>query len=192
MTQRLLALLILILISPLLLTLYFIVKLTSKGPFIFSQKRAGKNKKPFTIYKIRTMVYDAENLKSKIQNLNEADGPVFKIKNDPRFTKFGRILAYSGLDELLQLYNIVKGEMSFVGPRPLPTAEAKKVPKKYVRRFSILPGITSLWVVKGTKHKDFDEWMRLDLEYVENKNIYYDFWIAIRTIGLLVKLFIKA
>lgn len=134
------------------------------------------------------MVVDAENLKSKIQNLNEADGPVFKIRNDPRYTKFGYFLAHSGLDELLQLINIVKGEMAFIGPRPLPVEEAKKVPKKYERRFSVLPGISSLWVVEGTNHRDFNKWMMLDLEYVKKKSFWYDIKITIKTINLLAHL----
>ena len=107
-----------------------IVKIFSIGPVLFKQNRAGKFKKPFIIYKFRTMVTDAEKLKEAITNLNEADGPVFKIKNDPRYTLIGKFLAHTGLDELPQLINIVKGEMSFVGPRPLPINEANKIPKK--------------------------------------------------------------
>lgn len=190
--QRLLALILLVLFLPLLLTLYFIVKLTSKGSFIFKQKRLGKDKKPFFIYKIRTMVENAEDLRSKIYYLNQADGPVFKIHNDPRYTKFGRFLAHSGLDELLQLVNIIKGEMAFIGPRPLPVEEAKKVPKKYQVRFSVLPGLSSLWVVNGTDHSNFDKWMELDLEYVKNKSFWYDFVIAVKTIWLLAKLTLKS
>ena len=190
--QRLIALILLIILSPFLLILYIFVKLTSKGPFIFKQKRWGKDKRPFYIYKIRTMVENAEDLKYKIYNLNEADGPVFKIAQDPRHTKFGHFLAHSGLDELPQLWNIVRGEMAFVGPRPLPVAEAKQVPKKYERRFSVLPGISSPWVVKGTNHRNFDEWMRLDLEYVKNKDFWYDLGVTTGTIILLVKLFFNS
>lgn len=192
MFQRFIALIILILISPLLLVLFVIVKLTSSGPFIFKQKRWGRDKKPFDIYKIRTMVVDAENLKFKIQNLNEADGPVFKIHNDPRYTKFGRFLAHSGLDELFQLVNIIKGEMAFIGPRPLPVEEANKVPKIYERRFSVLPGLSSLWVIKGTNHSDFDRWMKLDMEYVKNKSFWYDIKISLQTIYLLMRLILKS
>ena len=137
------------------------------------------------------MVVGAEDLRSKIYHLNEADSPVFKIKNDPRYTKFGRFLAHSGLDELPQLINIVKGEMVFVGPRPLPIEEAKKVPKKYYTRFSVLPGLSSLWVIKGTDHSDFDRWMKLDLEYVKDKSFWYDSKITIKTIWLLIKLLLK-
>src|SRR3989344_732967 len=167
--QRLIALILLIILFPFLLVLYILVKLTSKGSFIFKQKRWGKDKRPFYIYKIRTMVENAEYLQSKIYNLNEADGPAFKIAKDPRYTKFGRFLAHSGLDELPQLWNIVRGEMAFIGPRPLPVVEANKVPKKYERRFYVLPGISSLWVVEGTNHQDFDRWMELDLKYMKKK-----------------------
>lgn len=186
--EQLTALILLVLFSPLFLILFFLVKLTSKGPFLFKQKRMGKDKKPFFIYKIRTMVVDAENQKSKIQNQNEADGPVFKIHNDPRYTKIGTWLAHTGLDELSQLINIMRGEMSFIGPRPLPVEEAIKVPKKYERRFSILPGLSSLWVIKGTDHSSFKKWMKLDLEYVEKKSFWYNFIIAIKTVWLLIKL----
>lgn len=188
--QRLIALILLIILSPFLLVLFILVKLTSKGPFIFKQKRWGKDKKPFYIYKIRTMVEGAERMKRKIKDLNQAAGPVFKIYNDPRHTKIGHFLAHSGLDELPQLLNVVKGEMAFIGPRPLPVEEANKVPKKYERRFSVLPGISSLWVVEGTNHQDFDKWMRLDLEYVKKKSLWYNLKIAIKTIFLLLKLII--
>ncbi len=190
MIQRLIAFLLLILLSPLLSIFYLLVKFTSDGPFIFKQKRLGKDKKPFFIYKIRTMVVEAERLKSKLSHLNQADGPVFKIYNDPRYTKFGRFLARSGLDELLQLINIIKGEMAFVGPRPLPVDEAKKVPKKYQARFSVLPGITSLWVIRGASHRSFARWMEDDLEYVKNKSFWYDIKIAIITVGIIFKLIV--
>lgn len=189
--EQLIALILLVLFSPLFLILFFLVKLTSKGPFIFKQKRLGKDRKPFTIYKIRTMVENAENLKSKIQNLNEADGPVFKIHNDPRYTKIGQWLAHTGLDELSQLINIIKGEMNFVGPRPFPVDEANQVPKIYERRFSVLPGLSSLWVIKGTDHSNFDRWMGLDLEYVKKKSLCYDLKITIKTILLIGQLLIR-
>ncbi len=129
--QRLLALLLLLGIFPLCPIFFLCIKFTSPGPFVFRQKRIGKDKKSFTIYKFRTMVAEAETLKARYLKLNEADGPVFKIRSDPRYTSFGKILAHSGLDELPQLINIAKGEMAFVGPRPLPTYEAKKIPSKY-------------------------------------------------------------
>lgn len=181
------ALILLIVCTPLFLLFYILVKLTSKSPFIFKQKRMGKDKKIFIIYKIRTMVKEAESLKFKIQNLNEADGPVFKIRDDPRYTKVGKFISHTGLDELPQFINIIKGEMSFVGPRPLPIEEARKVPKKYERRFSVLPGITSSWVIEGSHQLSFEQWMKLDLEYVKKKSICYDLEIAIKTIFLILR-----
>lgn len=154
---RLLAWVMFIFLLPFFAILYIVVKLNSKGPFIFKQERAGKDKKPFTLYKIRTMTEGAEESKNNYKHLNETDGPVFKIREDPRYTKLGKFLAHSGLDELPQLVNIIKGEMSFVGPRPLPVDEAARVPGKYERRFSVLPGITSLWVVKGVHNLNFDQ-----------------------------------
>lgn len=170
--------------------IYLIILITGLNP-IFKQKRLGKNKKAFDIYKFRTMVENAEMLKPKIKHLNEADGPVFKIYDDPRYTKIGKWLSRLGLDEIPQLINIIKGEMAFVGPRPLPIDEGKKVPKKYEARFSVLPGITSLWVVKGAYHNDFQRWMRDDLEYVKKKSFFYDCYIIIKTIFFIIKLLIK-
>lgn len=134
----------------------------------------GKDHRPFWIYKIRTMIDNAENLKSKIEKLNESDGPVFKIYNDPRYTKIGKFLSHTGLDELPQIINVIKGEMAFVGPRPLPIAEAKLIPKKYQGRFSVLPGITSPWVLQGAHKLSFKKWMESDLVYIENKSFWYD------------------
>lgn len=191
--QKGIAVLLLIILSPILL-LIFLVKIIIDGPpVIFTQKRMGKNKRTIVIYKFRTMITNAEKIKKtkEIQNLNEADGPVFKIKNDPRFTKVGRFLAHSGIDEVLQLINIAYGEMSFVGPRPLPLDEAKKIPKKYKDRFSVLPGITSLWVIRGYHDLPFSEWMQLDMEYIKNKSFVYDLKIAFTTFYLLTKNFIS-
>src|SRR3990167_2504654 len=129
--------------------LFIPVVAASRGSFLFKQKRIGKDEKPFTMYKIRTMQADAEYIKHTLLKKNQADGPVFKIKNDPRFTGIGRVLAQYGVDELPQIFNIIKGEMSFVGPRPLPVDEAKKIPQKYQIRQWLLPGITFLWVAKG-------------------------------------------
>jgi lipopolysaccharide/colanic/teichoic acid biosynthesis glycosyltransferase len=192
MFERLLALFLLIFFSPVFFILYILIKLTSQDPFLFKQLRAGKNKKPFWIYKIRTMVENAEDLKEKIKHLNQADGPVFKVYDDPRFTKIGRFLAKIGIDELPQLINIVKGQMSFVGPRPLPLYEAKKIPKKYEKRFSVLPGIFSSWVAYGAFHNDFKKWMDLDLKDVENKSFWYDLKIVIRSVGFVLKLILRS
>lgn len=188
--QKTIASLLSILSLPLWPLPYLAVKLTSKGPFIFKQKRMGKDKIPFTMYKIRTMVDGAERLKSRYLNLNEADGPVFKIRDDPRYTKVGKFLSRLALDELPQLINVLKGEMALVGPRPLPIAEAKKVPKEYEARFSVLPGMTSLWVIKGGHTLSFDDWMELDLEYVKKKSLQDDIKILLSTFALILKSFV--
>ncbi len=192
MFQRLLALVLLILLLPLFGLFYILITFTSKGPFIFRQKRLGKNKNPFTIYKIRTMIHNADELKNTYLHLNEADGPVFKITNDPRYTTIGKILSKLGLDELPQLINIIKGEMAFVGPRPLPVSEAIMIPHQYQKRFTVLPGITSSWVINGSHHLSFIEWMELDLKYIEDKSLHYDVLIALNTIKVIIKnLFIQ-
>ncbi len=184
--EKILALIFLIIFSPLFLILYFLIKLTSKGPFFFKQKRLGKNKKPFVIYKIRTMIDNAEKYQSQVEN--QADGPVFKNYQDPRLTKIGKVISRFGIDELPQLINILKGEMSFVGPRPLPVFEAKKIPKKYQKRFSVKPGIFSSWVAQGAFHHDFDYWMRLDLQDIKNKGFFYDLSIFLKSVLFVLKL----
>jgi lipopolysaccharide/colanic/teichoic acid biosynthesis glycosyltransferase len=187
----LLALIILIITLPFLGLLWLLIKIEDGGPLFFKQERIGKGKKPFIMYKIRTMVVGAEKLKKKYLHLNETDGPVFKIRNDPRYTKIGKILTRTGLDELPQFVNVVRGEMALVGPRPLPGDEVVKVPKKYQKRFSVLPGITSLWVVKGSHELSFDEWMRLDLRYVKNKSFWQDIGIFLLTSALILKSVLK-
>ncbi len=185
--DRISALLLLIFLSPFLFFFFLLVKLTSRGPFTFRQIRMGKDKKPFEIYKIRTMVENAEKLKTKLKNLNEADGPVFKINNDPRFTGIGRVIAYIGLDEVLQLVNIVKGEMTYVGPRPLPVYEAVNVPREYQERFLVKPGITSLGIVRGTYNKSFKKWMESDLEYIKKRSLFLDIYILVFTVLYILK-----
>lgn len=160
---------------------------TSKGPFIFKQNRLGKKKEIFTIYKIRTMMENAEELKKNYTYLNEADGPAFKIKDDPRYTNVGKFISQVGLDELPQLINVIKGEMNLVGPRPLPIYEAKKIPKKYWARFSILPGITSSWVVSGSHRLTFDQWMKKDLQYIKIRSLAFDAQILLKTLLIIVR-----
>lgn len=188
---QIIAALIFFITLPFWAVLYLFIKLDSTGPLLYKQKRLGKDKKPFYIYKFRTMIFDAEDKKSKIEDQNEANGPVFKIYNDPRYMKIGRILAHTGLDELPQLINIIKREMAFVGPRPLPVSEANKVPEKYKQRFSVLPGLTSLWVINGANHNSFARWMKYDIEYVKKKNLFFDIWIMLITIGFIIKLICK-
>lgn len=188
MIQRLVAFVLFLLFSPIFLLCAFIIRVSSPGPFLFTQKRLGKNKKEFLIYKMRTMREDAEKIKDLYKALNETTGPVFKIHNDPRYTPIGKLLSHTGIDELPQLINIIKGEMAFVGPRPLPVKEALAVPKKYHKRFTVLPGITSLWVIKGTHQLPFEEWMKLDLWYVEHRSMMVDMKIAGITMILLLKI----
>ena len=177
----------LLLLMPLMVIISGAILISSGPPFIFSQKRSGKGRKVFTMYKFRTMVPQAEEIIEKYKHLNEADGPVFKIWEDPRYTKFGKVLAHSGFDELPQLINLLKGQMSLVGPRPLPVLEADKIPKKYQKRFSVLPGITSNWIVAGSHKLSFDEWMKLDLEYVKHWTIKEDIKIFLSTCLLMIK-----
>ena len=173
----------LIFFSPLMALIAILIKLDSSGPAIFSQKRVGKNGKVFTFYKFRTMVVGAEKLKEKYRDLNEANGPVFKIRDDPRFTRIGKILARTGFDELPQLFNILRGEMSFVGPRPLPVEEERKIEPKYrKKRRLVKPGMTSLWVAEGAQHYSFAKWMESDLEYINSCSLKGDFQIIISTL----------
>ncbi|MBI4137125.1 sugar transferase [Candidatus Roizmanbacteria bacterium] len=186
-SQKIIALLLLLMTLPLFLILYILVRMSSDGPFLYTQKRAGKDMKPFIIYKIRTMVRNAEQIKNKYLHLNQAEGPTFKIKNDPRFTKIGRYLARAGIDELPQLLNVVNGTMTFVGPRPLPLSEAEKIPQRYKKRFSIPPGITSPWVIQGSHNIPFKTWMELDSMYVKNHTIQGDMYIALQTVRLIIQ-----
>lgn len=190
--QKFIAVLMLILSTPLWPILYLLVKIDSEGPFIFRQKRTGKNMKPFIIYKIRTMVKNAEKIQSKYKKLNEANGPVFKIKDDPRYTKIGKYISSLALDELPQLINVVKGEMALVGPRPLPLKEASKIPKQYHLRFSVLPGMTSDWITHGSHKISFERWMKLDVDYVKNKSLEKDLAILLNTFVLIFQLTTKS
>ncbi len=190
--ESFIASILLFLLIPLIFLLYILHKLFGKGSFIFKQLRTGKSRKSFWIYKIRTMIPEAEKQRAKLKKMNEADGPVFKIANDPRYTKLGRLIARAGLDEIPQLINIIKGEMSFVGPRPFPVSEAEKVSKRYQARFSVKPGITSLWVLEGAFHNDFKKWMELDVEYVKKKDLWLDVKIIILSSLMLTKLILRS
>jgi exopolysaccharide biosynthesis polyprenyl glycosylphosphotransferase len=183
------ALALVILLSPLLLVLAFLVKLTSRGPAFFRQQRSGLNGAPFTIYKFRTMATNAEQLKHELAAMNEMSGPVFKVTNDPRITPIGKWLRKWSLDELPQLFNVLRGEMSLVGPRPLPVDEVKRFNDlAHRRRLSVKPGLTCLWQVKGrNKISDFKEWVRLDLEYIDNWSIWLDLKIILMTIPAVLR-----
>jgi len=185
--QRGIALVGLVGLLPVIGIIAYLIKREDGGPILFKQERWGKNRKSFVMWKFRTMKVGAEKEKKKFLELNEAEGPVFKIRNDPRFTKIGRWLSHRGLDELPQLWNVVRGEMALVGPRPLPIEEAKKVPKKYWRRYEVLPGMTSWWIVRGSHYQlSFKEWMESDVKYVETKSWWEDVKIIIETLRVLV------
>jgi exopolysaccharide biosynthesis polyprenyl glycosylphosphotransferase len=167
-----------------MLVIALLIKLTSPGPVLFRQERSGVNGVPFTIFKFRTMATNAEQLKHELAAMNEMSGPVFKVTNDPRITPLGKFLRKWSLDELPQLFNVLRGEMSLVGPRPLPVDEVKRFSDlAHRRRLSVKPGLTCLWQVQGrNKISDFQEWVRLDLEYIDNWSIWLDLQILLRTI----------
>lgn len=182
------SLLAIFLFSPLFLLTALLVKLSSSGPVFFIQERVGLNKRRFRLYKFRTMVVDAESRLSEIESLNEAHGPVFKIKNDPRLTRLGRFLRKSSIDELPQLFNVLKGEMSLVGPRPLPVRDYQGFAQDWQRRrFSVRPGITCLWQVNGRSSIPFDKWMELDMQYIDQWSLRLDLKILVKTIPAVIK-----
>jgi len=185
------SLFLLMLISPLLLVTAIMIKLTSPGAVFFVQKRVGYNKRPFYIYKFRTMVVDAETKLREIEHLNEVAGPVFKIKNDPRLTPIGKFLRRTSIDELPQLFNVLLGDMSLVGPRPLQVRDYDLFTKEgedWQRcRFSVRPGITCLWQVNGRSSLPFHQWMELDLQYVQSWSLWLDLEILARTIPAVLK-----
>jgi exopolysaccharide biosynthesis polyprenyl glycosylphosphotransferase len=179
---------LLIVLTPVLALSALLVKLSSEGPILFKQERIGRNKRRFLIYKLRTMVLDAEKLMPQVEALNEAQGPVFKIKNDPRITPIGRFLRRTSLDELPQLLNVLLGDMSLVGPRPLPLRDYEGFSEDWQRRrFSVRPGITCLWQVNGRSNIAFEHWMRLDLQYLDEWSIWLDMKILAQTIPAVLK-----
>jgi exopolysaccharide biosynthesis polyprenyl glycosylphosphotransferase len=175
-------------LSPLMLIAILLVKIDSRGPAIFAQERVGLNKRRFRIYKFRTMVANAEKLQAHLESSNEAQGPVFKIERDPRITRVGRVLRKTSIDELPQLLNVLKGNMSLVGPRPLPVRDYTGFSQDWQRRrFSVRPGITCLWQVSGRSSISFDQWMRLDMEYIDHWSLWLDIKILARTIPAVVR-----
>jgi exopolysaccharide biosynthesis polyprenyl glycosylphosphotransferase len=175
----------LVVLSPVLLLLAILVKLDSRGPIFYVSQRVGKKGRIFSCYKFRTMVTDADKLKAKLQHLNERDGILFKISNDPRITRVGRYLRKYSLDELAQLWNVLKGDMSLVGPRPPLATEVKQYELEYLRRLEVAPGITGLWQVEARTSPSFDEYISLDLRYVENWSLGLDLRILMRTVAVV-------
>jgi exopolysaccharide biosynthesis polyprenyl glycosylphosphotransferase len=178
-----LSFIILLFISPVMMLISLAIRLTSRGPVIFKQERVGLMGRKFYIYKFRTMVQNAEKLKAELEKHNESDGPTFKIKKDPRITSIGRILRKTGLDELPQLFNVLKGEMSLIGPRPPIPAEVEKYERWQLRRLSVKPGITCTWQIKPNRNDIlFENWMKLDMQYIDNWSIKKDIELFYKTI----------
>ena len=177
------SLMLLALLSPVFLVTGLLVALTSRGPILFRQTRVGLNKRHFTIYKFRTMVEDAEVMQEKLLLMNEMTGPVFKIKQDPRVTPVGRVLRKTSIDELPQLFNVLMGEMSLVGPRAMSLRDYQLFDQDvHRRRFSVKPGITCLWQVRGRSSIPFEQWMELDLQYIDKWSLWLDLEILARTV----------
>jgi exopolysaccharide biosynthesis polyprenyl glycosylphosphotransferase len=168
-------------LMPIMAVIAIAIKLDSPGPVLFKQKRYGLNGRLFNVLKFRTMCVDAEQKKETLDSKNEMSGPVFKIKGDPRITRIGKILRKYSLDELPQFLNVLTGEMSLVGPRPLPTYEIEKLERRHMRRLSVKPGITCLWQVSGRNNIGFDDWMKLDMKYIDNRTLRMDFFLLFKT-----------
>ncbi len=180
-----LACLILILIFPLLLIIAMAVKIDSRGPILYSSERIGKKGRVFRCIKFRTMVRDAEGRRAEIMHMNERDGVLFKVSNDPRITRVGRMLRKYSLDEIPQFFNVLQGDMSIVGPRPPIASEVQGYKLSHLRRLDVMPGITGLWQVQARQDPSFDNYISLDVNYVENWNIWLDLKIIARTIGVV-------
>ena len=177
---------ILILI-PVFLIIGILIKLEDpKGSVFFSQKRNGLNGKEFNMYKFRSMVHNAEDLLESLMSKNEMDGPVFKIKDDHRITKIGKFIRKTSLDELPQLFNVLKGDMSLVGPRPPIPREVIQYNKYQYQRLLVKPGITCYWQISGRNNIDFDEWVELDLKYIKERNLFKDIYIILMTLPVLL------
>lgn len=168
--------------TPVLATAAIALLLDSKGPVIFSQLREGRGGNAFRIYKLRTMHTDAEARQASLRDLSERDGPAYKMKNDPRVTRVGRFLRSTCIDELPQLFNVLKGEMSIVGPRPLPVAESRACEAWHRRRLDVRPGLTCDWQINKQAAETFDDWMRLDLAYVDRGGVMRDLWLMVQTL----------
>ncbi|OPF50876.1 multidrug MFS transporter [Clostridium baratii] len=174
-----------VVLSPIILIISILIKLDSNGPILFSQDRVGKDKKVFKMYKFRSMVVNAEELKSKLKEQNEMSGPMFKMKEDPRVTKIGKFIRKTSIDELPQLINVIKGEMSLVGPRPSLPKEVEQFEPWMMERFQVKPGLTCYWQVYGRNDIDFEDWMKLDIKYVRERNIFIDLKLIFKTVFVL-------
>ena len=172
----------LLILAPVLLAAAAAIRLTSPGPAIFKQKRTGLGGRPFTIYKFRTMCVDAERQQAALRKFNEQDGPAFKLTRDPRVTRIGQLLRKTSIDELPQLFNVLKGDMSLVGPRPLPIKEQDGCEQWQRHRLNVTPGLTCIWQVDGRSEVTFDEWVRMDVAYMKQRSLWSDLSILFRTV----------
>jgi exopolysaccharide biosynthesis polyprenyl glycosylphosphotransferase len=182
MLDAVISLVALIVLFPFMALVAILIKLTSPGPVFFVQKRVGMNQREFKLYKFRSMIANAEERKSDLLHLNEREGPAFKIENDPRITPLGRFLRKTSIDELPQLFNVLTGKMSLVGPRPPLPEEVRKYEWLFRKRLSVKPGITCIWQISGRNNVSFDRWMQMDHEYIENWTVWLDLQILIKTI----------
>jgi exopolysaccharide biosynthesis polyprenyl glycosylphosphotransferase len=179
---------LIIFFTPLLIVVGSLVRLTSPGPTFFRQTRVGLNKRQFNIYKFRTMVADAERLQTQLLAMNEMTGPVFKIKEDPRVTRLGKILRKTSIDELPQLFNVLMGDMSLVGPRAMSLRDYRLFDQDWQRRrFSVKPGITCLWQIHGRNSVPFEKWMELDMQYIDKWSLWLDFKILAQTVPVVLR-----
>ncbi|GAB4425038.1 MAG: exopolysaccharide biosynthesis polyprenyl glycosylphosphotransferase [Chloroflexi bacterium OHK40] len=172
--------------SPLMAATVIAIKLDSPGPILFRQQRVGKDGELFYCYKFRSMYVDAEQRKAELMAKNEADGPVFKMKNDPRITRVGRVIRKLSIDELPQLFNVLKGEMSLVGPRPALPSEVERYTFEQIGRLHAIPGITGLQQVSGRSNLDFKRWVELDLQYISEQSVWKDIEILVKTIPAVI------
>lgn len=175
----------LLVLSPILIIVSVLIKLESKGPIIFYQDRVTKDKNTFKMYKFRSMVQNAEYLKKNLENKNEMSGPMFKIKEDPRVTRVGKFIRKTSIDELPQLINVLKGDMSLVGPRPSLPKEVEYFEDWMLERLEVKPGLTCIWQVSGRNNIDFEDWMKLDIKYVRERSTTLDIKLIIKTVFVL-------
>jgi len=184
----LLSFILLVVLAPLFGVVALLIKFSSDGPVLFRQERIGLNKRRFQIFKFRTMVPNAEKMIAALEEQNESSGPVFKMRKDPRITRIGKILRRTSIDELPQLFNVLKGDMSLVGPRPLTVRDYEGFSEDWQRRrFSVRPGITCLWQVNGRSSIPFEQWMKLDLQYLDEWSLWLDVKILARTVSAVLK-----
>jgi exopolysaccharide biosynthesis polyprenyl glycosylphosphotransferase len=177
----------LVVLAPVLAAAAVAIKLTSRGPVLYVQDRYGLYRRRFQMYKLRTMVRNADALQESLESRNEANGPVFKMKNDPRVTPVGRFLRRTSIDEIPQLVNVLRGEMSLVGPRPLPLRDVDRFAEAaLVRRFSVRPGLTCLWQISGRSEVGFDRWIELDLQYIDEWSLGLDLRIILKTVPAVI------